>query len=703
MNSCSRCLVVLFLITFHGAFGCDSNSKPVIRSFAPLYSGNALNEGNRLTWEVTGAKFVSIDSGIGAVTGTSVDIIATEMGTFTYTLMAENDYGTSTSTATVVVWSATVGLDADRPPFLTQTNGGFKQAWAGGGWWPEQLFWEDVSFYNDHLNDAVIDAESIEASGTPPSIGCVSWGFDLLAADGGSESDGIADYSEKDGFKQYAAWMNPRSQDYFALDEQGEPAYPNQGYVSFGMPMLEADAEFPGQTFGQWAGARVGKLALNIHCRALSGADGFIGLNYFTDWHPRLIAAFEEQSGIAVEGATVADKHDWIMQNCPSQWWDFQARNQSLFFTTFGQTLLDAGKTPRVGGQWPSVPGIARFFGDDPRIWAENLDPSYLLFYVEVQSAGDRDTPPQWTAVSALGSTAARTPDVPIGAFLDADIQDYWDAVTRAGLTRLEGEKFLKHEWLSAAWTHLANKDGSVRRAAQVLVRSFWDAGGVDPNVVQTYLDHIPRHPFGPAIYYSVPIERSFEQPVPEGVELPTYYSHSTWFIDSLKTPPADNVDEHIGALQGLNVGYWMSDAVDPSFLAEEDKPSAWIVYFADRLSDEERAALQTVAPVIDPWDDPSAVMAAGPVRADGPGLNCLAFVDQKGSVIVMVSNINNNDSAGSLKFTNVNDGTFACNGLLGTPDSALTVTDSTGSLPVEVAGRDTLVFEIQHLKQKGL
>ena len=73
--------------------------------------------------------------------------------------------------------------------------------------------------------------------------------------------------------------------------------------------------------------------------------------------------------------------------------------------------------------------------------------------------------------------------------------------------------------------------------------------------------------------------------------------------------------------------------------------------------------------------------------------------MDQNGSVMVMVSNINNDASQGTLQFKNVGNGTFACNGLLGTPNATLQITGNTGSIPITVAGRDSLVFEIPKLK----
>jgi hypothetical protein len=52
--------------------------------------------------------------------------------------------------------------------------------------------------------------------------------------------------------------------------------------------------------------------------------------------------------------------------------------------------------------------------------------------------------------------------------------------------------------------------------------------------------------------------------------------------------------------VQGVNLGYWMSDATDPSTLKPADIPSAWMLYDADRLPADELAKLQPLAPVYD-------------------------------------------------------------------------------------------------------
>ncbi len=591
------------------------------------------------------------------------------------------------------------GYDADRPAFVFEKNGIYKQVYLGGPW-PQQLFWENVKAFEDLRGEGLADVASIEANGLVPTMGCVAWGIDLKLANGGG--DGLEDWSQKDGYKQYAAWMNPRKNSYFALKADGTIGYPDQGYISFGMPMLPADlpAGSPPKTFGEWAGERLGRYALRHNIRGLYGADGFIGINYFTDWHPRLLDSFAAWVGQAVPGATVQARHDYIVQHLHPEYLDFIAHKQASFYAAFANTLLAAGKSPLVGGQVPNEPGTARWFGDDPRIWLQHIEGKYTMFNVETQAAGDRNVQPQWTSAITLGHWAAYEPDANTGVVLDADNPEFWNPWKNQGGTEEFGWRHLKHNWLSAGWVHIAGRDGSVRRATKCITRTYWDAGAVDAAQLAAIFGHIPRHPFGPALYYSASIQREYERPAPAGLERGyTNYSVRYMLQDALGDPA---VRADFGTGQGLNVGYWVSDAVDPAKLPAANRPSAWLVFKANLLPAAERTKLEAVAPVIDPGTNMAAALAAGPVRAKGAGLSCLAFVDQNGAVVVLVSNCRATATTGSLDFTQVGNGTFACNGLLGTPNAALTIAANKGSLPLTVAARDTLVFEIPGLKWLG-
>ncbi|MEI6223853.1 MAG: hypothetical protein WCS72_03810 [Deltaproteobacteria bacterium] len=74
---------------------------PVIASFTATPTTIARGASSTLAWSVTGATTLSIDNGIGTVTGTSV--VVTPTATTTYTLTATNAGGPATSTAMVTI------------------------------------------------------------------------------------------------------------------------------------------------------------------------------------------------------------------------------------------------------------------------------------------------------------------------------------------------------------------------------------------------------------------------------------------------------------------------------------------------------------------------------------------------------------------------------------------------------------------------
>jgi len=600
------------------------------------------------------------------------------------------------------------GYSADRPCFMTEKGGVHGQPWGAAGFsWPQMLFWEGNQEIASKYLEMTSAADGMDADGRAPLLGTVAWGFDMIAATGGDQATGIEDRSTWDGYRQYAEWIGARKADYLAMNSKGEVAYPGQGYISFMMPMKSEDIE-PGMdsnaTFGTWAGERLGKLAYKVHCRGVSAADFFVGIALGTDFHPRVLDAFARWAGkhgqsVTLPNSDVPGKWSYIQSNFQPLWYDFISSQHATFYEGVGRVLLDSGKVPMVGGQIANDPAIGRLWGNDLRIMTENLPAKYWDFMVEVQSAGDRDTPPQWRGLMSMGANASRVPDAPIGIMLDADIADFWNANSRAGHKKDWGWKYLKHLWLSSGWVHVANRDGSVRRAAQAFQRSFWDAGGTDPLQMQAILEHIPRHPFGPAIYYSVGIERSFEVPPPPNTDTPNYYYLLVKLQRDIGLSELPSNKPLV--MQGINIGYWVSD-LSAQNVTGANAPSAWIVYESDRLPSAERSVLSAIAPIIDPEKNPAMLDSLGPVRATGDGLNCLAFVDQNNSVMVLVTNYQGSQSKGTLQFRNVENGDFAASGLMGTPDHALHIQNNAGQFTINVPSRETYVYEIPGLKWIG-
>jgi hypothetical protein len=81
-----------------------SPTPPVISSFTANPTVVAIGASSNLVWATTAARTLSIDNGVGVVTGnTSKAVLPAQVGTATYTLTASNGAGSSTATATVTV------------------------------------------------------------------------------------------------------------------------------------------------------------------------------------------------------------------------------------------------------------------------------------------------------------------------------------------------------------------------------------------------------------------------------------------------------------------------------------------------------------------------------------------------------------------------------------------------------------------------
>src|SRR5262249_17789412 len=121
--SVSPAKTTTYLLTATNAAGAGSSSAsvialttvtvvpaPVITNFPASPGTVSSGQSSTLSWSVSGATGVSIDHGIGAVAGTSVNVSPT--ATTTYTLTAANTSGsfTATSTAQATVTFSTAAV-----------------------------------------------------------------------------------------------------------------------------------------------------------------------------------------------------------------------------------------------------------------------------------------------------------------------------------------------------------------------------------------------------------------------------------------------------------------------------------------------------------------------------------------------------------------------------------------------------------------
>jgi uncharacterized repeat protein (TIGR02543 family) len=114
---------------------------PVIGSFTATPSAVAAGDSVTLAWSVTGAASLSIDQGVGAVTGTSVAVVPTaQTAAITYRLTANNGYGSTISSAVSVTSGPPVNLSYDPnpavynvgtpiTPWVPQFSGGAPTSW----------------------------------------------------------------------------------------------------------------------------------------------------------------------------------------------------------------------------------------------------------------------------------------------------------------------------------------------------------------------------------------------------------------------------------------------------------------------------------------------------------------------------------------------------------------------------------------------
>lgn len=82
--------------------------KPTITSFSATPARITSDQTTTLTWAVTGAQTVTIDNGVGNVTGGSATV--NPATTTTYTLTATNSAGSTTATASVTVTAGVAGI-----------------------------------------------------------------------------------------------------------------------------------------------------------------------------------------------------------------------------------------------------------------------------------------------------------------------------------------------------------------------------------------------------------------------------------------------------------------------------------------------------------------------------------------------------------------------------------------------------------------
>ncbi len=696
----------------------------------PAVVGNA-SAGAKVSFALTAG---ALPQGLTLNADGSIQGTPAVAGTFKPEITATQGTQTAVASPILIVIPAANGLNSDRPVLQYDQHGACGQPWGAAGFaWPQQLFWQDVDMMStSHVGEMRASAQGMDSVGLAPVLGCVAWGYEYTSATGGDPNNlgATPDNSAIGGWKEWGAWMTNHPQ-YQSTDWHGKT---EAGYFTPLMPMDPADwpatwtapagwvapagwsGGKPTQTtsYAEWLGTRLAQLCYAVDCRGMMCADYVVGLEWgdAVDYNPRVMDDFATWAGVTIPGTSIEERSDYIQVNLKALWWDYKCTRFRDFYGSLGKNLLANGKTPMVGGQISGYPMWTRGSGNDFRIYTqgnEGLLGQYWFFNVELQADSLRPPTDYWLSALAMASTAAREPDMRLGGQMDATGgQGEFDrSVTNAGYDAAWGLKYITHQWLSVGWSHIAGRDGVVRRAPMSFMRSYWDAGKTPEAELMLIQGHIPRHPFGPAFYYSASIERAFEED-----HWNSKTSNGEWFLFpkmSREVFPKSAASPRRGHARGLCMGYVVSD-VGLDHMAKADRPSGWIIYDDDRLPAAERAKLEAIAPIYNidaggadaDGSKAAALLALGPVHIAQDSdqcLNALAFVDQNDSVILMISNTNDTPGTGDVVFTNVGDGSFAATGLLNANDTSFAVQGGTGRFAISVPARGTLVFEIPKLK----
>jgi hypothetical protein len=285
--------------------------------------------------------------------------------------------------------------------------------------------------------------------------------------------------------------------------------------------------------------------------------------------------------------------------------------------------------------------------------------------------------------IGGMVLAAAREPDIRNGANLSADDDEFWRATATfwPNLSTADqherGLKELKRVWLETAWSQVATREGTSRRAMAFMSRDYWDGGKLDAKVTQLIRTIVPTKPFGFALYYSNAAERTQEARVPAHGDLNATYMSPDILM---------NFKNGGGA-----VNYYVATA-GLAKLQAASKPAAWLVLDGP-VPAAEMAKLKAIAPVL-------TSLGAAKTFANAPltytnGLTGIGFYDQNNRLIVTVTNQGAGALNGKATLKSLPAGNYAATDLFTGAVIRFAVGTTGGALPVTVTRWDTRAFSI--------
>ena len=572
---------------------------------------------------------------------------------------------------------------------------------------PGNLFWQSGSNFTNAqtMANAKIASGALTAQGVVPASGSQRWEDTYEASLPASLFPGEPSWINDDRqqiagqpeFTAWAAWEQAH-QNLFMVGADGgvessdyRPWGGSWGHISPLMPLSVADAP-PGManaTYGDWYAYRWGQTAY------LSGAYG-IQLSDFSDsqpsqpswvegFNPEITAAFSAMIHVTIPGTTVAQKAAYINANLTTAWNDYLAVGYAKFFYALSTQLSfntgQAGLVIDQCGMWPSA---RRFYGIDQTTIASIVGgPNYICIWDDQTMQVGRSGESMIWGIGGMVLAAAREPDVRNGGNLSADDDQFWQAAANfwptlsAADQHERGLKELKRAWLETAWSQIATRQGTSRRALAFMSRDYWDGGSLDPQLRTLVQTIVPTKPFGFALYYSTAAERQVEATVPASQDLNATYMNPDILMNFKNGGGA--VDYYV-ATPGL------------ASLQATSKPAAWLV-LDGKLSTVELNALKAVAPVL-------TSLSAAKSFANAPltysaGLTGIGFYDQNNRLIVTVTNQGAATVSGKVTLKTLAAGTYVATDLYTNAAVRFTVASGSGILPAAVTRWDTRAFAI--------
>lgn len=545
--------------------------------------------------------------------------------------------------------------------------------------WGKQLFWELADTSGMAVNRR--EADKVASTGVAPVLNAVGW---LGAVRWGDTTlDTSVAFQWRDpAWVGYTNWtyahdsLTPVGPDgnYRAAFDNPKNSY----WIPFTIPLDSVDCPkgMKRCTYGDFAADKIGRLCVRSNLAGIYAADFVDGLpgGILTQYsfHPKILKAFEDSTGIKLPDGPVSAKSEAIYNIHMAEWVDFWGDAWGKFYFDIAKHVRDAGRLePLICAQTAWDVTRRRMMAVDFRRYLRYMPGQNWFFAVEMQGDNLRAMKPHATQVTLFGTYTAWEPGMTMGAKININDQFLNDAMRLANMPATDStqRQMQRSQYLLVGFTHLANRSGKVRRATQAFEYGYYDnQNGVDPLVTDFLLNHYPRRPYGPGFYFSKAQLRTFET-TQKDMKLISQ-ADSLWNIAPF--------------------GYFVTDAALDS-LATSTKPSSWIVPSLDRLPDAERKKLAAIAPIL------SADSAAktSPIRASGQG-KAWGFWDHESSLVVLVSNPDSTYLNTTLTIAGLKSGDWKVS-YLGLVDSMkATKITSTFTLPMRIAPFDTRAYLLQ-------